>query len=104
MLTFGMLKNFFALVLLALAVSPFTAPFQTCAGANTAVVALLNNENDAGSLVSPLVTKAGRVTVAVAQPAGLDVSYLVPLASITLFIPNTSCVRRDSIQPTVLRV
>ena len=39
MLTFGMLKNLFALVFLALAVSPFTAPFQTCAEATAAVVA-----------------------------------------------------------------
>ena len=70
-----MLKNLFALVFLALAVSPFTAPFQTCAEATAAVVAPLNNENDPGSLVSPLVTKAGRLTVAVAPPAGLGVSY-----------------------------
>jgi hypothetical protein len=80
MLTFGMLKNLFALVFLALAVSPFTAPFQTCAEATAAVVAPLDIENDPGSLVSPLVTKAGRLTVAVAPPAGLGVSYFVPLA------------------------
>ena len=97
-----MLKNLFALVFLALAVSPFTAPFQTCAEASASVVAPLNNENDPGSLVSPLVTKAGRL--AVASPAGLGVSYFVPLASLTPFIPPTSHIRHDSIRPTVLRV
>jgi hypothetical protein len=104
MWTFGMLKNLFALVFLALAVSPFTAPFQTCAEVSAAVVAPLNNANDPGSLVSPLVTKVGRLTVAVAPPAGLGVSYLVPLASLTPFIPPTSHIRHDSIRPTVLRV
>lgn len=104
MLTVGMLKNLCALVFLTLAISPFTAPFQTCAEAIAAVVAPLNNENDPGSLVSPLVTKAGRLTVAVAPPAGLGVSYFIPLASLTPFIPATSHIRRDSIRPTVLRV
>jgi hypothetical protein len=99
-----MLKNLCALVFLTLAVSPFTAPFQTCADATAAVVAPLNDETDPGSLVSPLVTKAGRLTVAVAPPAGLGVSYFVPLASFTPFIPPTSHTRHDSIQPTVLRV
>ena len=100
-----MLKDLFALVFLAaLAVSPFTAPFQTCTEATAAVVAPLNNENDPGSLVSPLVTKAGCLTVAVAPPAGLGVSYLVPFASLTPFIPPTSHILHDSIRPTVLRV
>lgn len=99
-----MLKNLCTLVLLALAVSPFTAPFQTCAETKTAVVGALNNENDPGSIVSPLVTETGRLTVAVAPPVGLGVSYFVPLALFTPFIPPTSHVRDDSIRPTVLRV
>lgn len=104
MLTVGMLKNLCALVFLALAVSPFTAPFQTCAEAKAAVVAPFNNENEPGSLVSPLVTTAGRLTVAVAPPAGLSVSYFVPLALLTPFIPLTCRIRQDSSRPTVLRV
>lgn len=99
-----MLKNFFALVFLGLAVSPFTAPFQTCAEATATVVAPLNNENDPGSLISPLVTKAGRLTVAVPAPAALGVSYPVPLALFTPFTPPTSHIRHDAIRPTVLRV
>lgn len=99
-----MLKNLFAIVFLTLAVSPFTAPFQTCAEATAAVVAPLNNETDPGSLVSPLVTKVGRLTVAVAPSAGLGVSYFIPLASLTPFFPPTSHTRHDSIRTTVLRV
>lgn len=99
-----MLKDLCALVFLALAVSPFTAPFQTCGEANAAVVAPINNENDPGSLVSPLVMKAGRLTVAIASPGGLGVSHFVPLALLTPFIPPTSHTRHDSIRPTVLRV
>jgi hypothetical protein len=99
-----MLKNLFALVFLALAVSPFTAPFQTYAEAGAAVVAPLNNENDRGSLVSPLVTKAGRLTVGVAPPSGFGVSYLPPLALFTPFIVPTSQIHHESIRPTVLRV
>ena len=99
-----MLKNLFALVFLALAVSPFTAPFQTCAEAKATVVAPLTNENDPGSLVSPLITKAGRLTVAVAPPAGLGASYFVPLASLTPFIPPTSHTRLGSARRTVLQV
>jgi hypothetical protein len=99
-----MLKNLFAIVFLALAVSPLTAPFQTCAEATAAVVAPLNIENDPGSLISPLVTKVGRLTVAVAPPAGLGVSYFTPFASLTPFFPPTSHTRHASIRPTVLRV
>jgi hypothetical protein len=99
-----MLKDLCALVFLALAVSPFTAPFQTCAEAKATVAAPLNNENDPGSLVPPLVTKAGRLTVAVAPPGGLGVSYFVSLALLTPFIPPTSHIRHDSIRPTVLRI
>ena len=104
MLTVGMLKNPCAFVFLVLAVSPFTAPFQTCADTTAAVVAPLNNENDPGSLVPPLVTKAGRLTVAVAPPAGLGVSYRVPPALFTPSLPPTSHIRHDSIRQTVLRV
>lgn len=99
-----MLKNLFALVFLALAVSPFTAPFQTCAEATATLVVPLNNENDPGSLASPLVTKEGRLTVAVAPPVGLGVSYFGPRALFTPFILPTSHIRHDSIRQTVLRV
>lgn len=102
MMTVGMLRNLCALVFLALAVSPFTAPFQTWDEAKATVVAPLNNEDDPGSLVAPLVTKASRLTVA--PPAGLVISYFVPIACLTPFIPPTSHTRRDSIRPTVLRV
>jgi hypothetical protein len=67
-----------------------------------AVVAPLTNVDDAGSLVAPLVTKTGRLTVA--PPAGLAISYFVPVAFLTPFFPPTSHTRHDSVRPTVLRV
>jgi hypothetical protein len=102
MMMIGMLNNLCALVFLALAVSPFTAPFQTCEASKAVVVAPINNENDPGSLVAPLVTQAGRVTVA--PPARLTISNFVPVAHLTPFIPPASRIRHDSIRPTVLRV
>jgi hypothetical protein len=104
MLTVGMLKKLCALVFLALAISPFTAPFQTCDEAGATVVGPVHSENDNGSLVPPLVTKAGRLTVAVAPPAGLDVSYFGPVAWLTRFISPRSHIHRDSILLTILRV
>ena len=99
-----MLRNLCALALLVLAVSPFTAPFQTCGDVTAATVAPINNENDPGSLVSPLVTKTGRLTVAVARPTRLGVSYFVPLALFPPFVRPTSHTRHESIRPAVLRV
>jgi hypothetical protein len=104
MLTVGMLKKLCVLVFLALAISPFTAPFQTCDEARATVVVPLNSENDSGSLVSPLVTKAGRLTVGVAPPAGFDVSYFVPVALLTQLISPTSHIHLDSNLLTILRV
>lgn len=104
MMTVGMLKNLATLVFLAFAISPFTAPFQTCDQARATVVAPLNSENDPGSLVSPLVTKAGRLTAAAAPPVGLDVSYVVPVAWLPPFTLPTRHNRNGSIRLTILRV
>jgi hypothetical protein len=104
MMTVGMLQNLCALVFLALAVSPFTAPFQTCDAAKAAVAGPVSYENDPGSLVAPLVTKPGCLTVAVAPHAGFVVSQFDPVAFLTPFTPSPSHIRRDSIRPVVLRV
>ena len=97
-----MLKNLCALVLLGLAVSPFTAPFQTCYEASQAIVAPLTNEDDPGSLVGPLLTQAGRLTVAL--PTGLSISHFVPVAFVVRFIPRANHTRLPWIRLTVLRV
>ena len=102
MMMVGMLKNLCALVLLALAVSPLTAPFQTYTETKATVVALLTSEDDPGSFVAPLVTNTGRLTVA--TPAGLGISYCIPVVFLAPFIPPASHIRRDSLRPTVLRV
>jgi hypothetical protein len=107
MMTVGMLKNLCALVFLALAASSFTAPFRTCdpAGYDAAKTTLvgLTTDEDPGSLVAPLVTKGGRLTIA--PPAGLVMSYFVPVPILTTpFIPPTRHARHDLSRSTVLRL
>jgi hypothetical protein len=97
----GMLKNGCALVLLALVVSPFTAPFQTC-NTHAAGVASLTEADDAGSMVAPLVTKAGRLTVT--PLTRVVISHVVPVAFVRSFIPPHRNTRRDSVRPRVLRL
>lgn len=97
-----MLKNICAFVLLGLAMSPFTAPFQTFYDAKPTIVAPLTNEDDPGSLVGPLVTKAGRLTAALPSP--LVISYFVPVGFLAPLVPPTNHSRLVSIELTVLRV
>jgi hypothetical protein len=97
-----MLRNLCALVFLALAVSPFTAPFQTYDDAEASITAPFNNGHDPGSLVAPMATKAGRLRVA--PPTALAVSHFVPVALLTPFIQPATDIRGESIRPTVLRV
>jgi hypothetical protein len=97
-----MLRNLCALVFLALAASPFTAPFQTYDDAKAMITAPLHNGHDPGSLVAPTVTKAGRLIGAPpTAPAG---SHFVPVARPTPIIQPTPYIRGESIRPTVLRV
>ncbi len=104
MLAIGMLNKLCAFAFLVLAVSPFTAPFQTCADPIPVVVGPISNEDAPGSLVSPLITTAGHLTVAVVVPARIGVSSCVPPALFTLFNPSTSHIRHVSIRLIVLRV
>ena len=96
-----MLKNLVAVVFLVLAVSPFTAPFQTFNETRETVAPPLN-ENDPGSLVGPLVTKASRVTIA--PPTGSVNPYFASVSFLTPFIPLTRPVRHDAFRPAVLRL
>ena len=72
-----MLRNLFAFVFLVLAVSPFTAPFQTYTESRIVAVAPLGNENNV-ALIAPLVTKGCRLTIVV--PTGLSKSSFVLIA------------------------
>jgi hypothetical protein len=98
----GMLNKLCALLLLALAASPFTAPFQTCGESNATVAVELANENDPGSLFAPRVTKSGHATIV--PLAALSLSYSSPIVALSWFAIPTIRSRQDSSRPIVLRV
>jgi len=96
-----MLAKLCAVVFLALAISPCTAPFQTFDAKATVVVAF-SHEDVQGSLVAPLVARPGRL---MAEPAaGVAVSHVAPVAFLPQFIPPNRCVHRGPNRLTVLRV
>lgn len=97
-----MIRKLTALFVLGLALSPFTAPFQTCAVPETGSRVLLN-ENTSGSNIAPLVTQEGRLTMAL--PIGVATSDSTPCCPdaslLGLIIPTH---RHRSASPTVLRL
>ena len=101
-----MLQQFWAVLFLALAVSPFTAPFRTldtpAEARAVVVVAPRMGEDSPGSIVAALVTNAGRLTLA--APTELAISYFVPLIFLTPFTPPTQHARHNSNRPAVLRL
>ena len=106
-------RKFYAVVLLVLVVSPFTAPFQSydLAGAQAnnranALVAPTPNEADAGSLLAPLVTQAGRlkVTLAVSDLPGGWFPAIPAALSMCLRVPLPRRPESGAALPTVLRV
>jgi hypothetical protein len=108
-----MIKKLATLLFLALAASPFTAPFQTydwahsqAAHNNAALIASSLDENDPGSLVAPLMTEAGRLKIV--PTAGIVVvSHFVaepPVLFITRSILPARGVSDRSILSTILRL
>jgi hypothetical protein len=99
-----MLKKLCTLVVLALAVSPFSAPFGTC-DTPQILSLVVNGENEPSSLVAPLPTAAGRLKVA--PPMGIVVVSLVVAAPpVTLITPSnapTSGLSDRSPLSTILR-
>jgi len=69
-----------AIFIVALAVSPFTAPFQTYDPSPTTLHVPI--EDDTPSVVAPLRTEAGRLTLVV--PAALGTSCVVAAPAATL--------------------
>jgi hypothetical protein len=99
-----MLKKLCTLVVLALAVSPFTAPFGTCDTPQISSLVIIG-ENDPASRVAPLVTEAGRLKIAPTVRI-VAVSLVVaapPVAFITPSIAPTSGLRDRSTLSTILR-
>jgi hypothetical protein len=112
-------KKLCAISLLALALSPFTAPFQTCdfadsmsgTGTDEAVmltpptVAQTSLSDGAGSLVPPLTTETGRLKLA--PVSGLVISNVVARPPVTYLAPPVTPspdISGSSFPPTVLRV
>jgi hypothetical protein len=58
-----MLKKLSAFAVLALALSPFTAPFRTCDSHQISSTPFIG-ENDPGPLVASLATETGRLKIA----------------------------------------
>jgi hypothetical protein len=100
-----MLTKLCALVLLALVVSPFTAPFRTCGPAQAPSTASID-EVDPTSLLVPLITETGRLKIAKTR-GSVIVTYSVPQPAVTWItqsITPAADVRDRSIRSTILRV
>ena len=95
------LRDLFAIVVLLLAMSPFTAPFQTCDAGQAIAVAAVNHDDDPGSLVPPLVPRASHILIAPPAPIsaapGLWAS-LVPAGAVA------NRVQHPPLRPTILRI
>jgi hypothetical protein len=61
-------RHLFAVIVLLLAMSPFTAPFQTCDIGQPVAIAVTSHDDDAGSIVAPLVSKAPHLLIAPPAP------------------------------------
>jgi hypothetical protein len=57
-------NSVFAVIVLLLALSPFTAPFQTCSAGQAIAVAANNDDDGPGSIVAPVVPKTGHTPIA----------------------------------------
>jgi hypothetical protein len=111
-----MFRKLCAVSLLVLALSPFTAPFQTCDLADTSgtdepvmltppTVAHTSLSGDAGSLVPTLKTETGRLRLAPAS--GLVISNVVappPTVFLRLPIPSSSPINGYSVLLSILRL
>lgn len=99
-----MLIKLAALLFLALAASPFTAPFQTYDPSQNSLPVV--NQNDPGSLVAPLTTETGRLTIAaaVAIVVVAHVAARPPATSAARSTASTHCLCDRSILSTVLRL
>jgi hypothetical protein len=97
-----MLRNLCAVLFLVLAASPYTAPFQTCTEVPAPIVGAID-ETDPGSLIAPLVTTPGHLTIVLPSTELVLLSHLVPVGFLTAPTSPTNH-RRDSIPLTTLRV
>jgi hypothetical protein len=119
MLVTTMLTKLCAIALLVLALSPFTAPFQTCTladwpnGSTTDEAVMVTPPplapaplaDDAGAVISPLATAMGRLKLA--PVSGLIIANVVmPSSRVSVLLPIASARRlcHHLVPPTLLRV
>jgi hypothetical protein len=100
-----MLAKLCAILLLALAASPLTAPFQTYNEVHATLVVPFNGDDDSGSLLAPLVTTTTDRSVTPVAPAVAFGTWYVP--SVTA-LASRCTLRCDgnaaSSETTVLRI
>jgi hypothetical protein len=96
------LRDLFAVVVLLLAMSPFTAPFQTCDAGEAIAIAAVNHDDDPGSLVAPLVPKAPHILIAPPAPISeVHQGLCAPLVPSGAF---SNRVQHPPLRPTILRI
>ena len=100
-----MLTKLCALFLLALVVSPFTAPFRTCGPAQTSSSASIDEVEPSSSL-GPLITETGRPKIAKTRGTVIVTRSApeAPVILITRSITPRADVRDRAIRSTILRV
>jgi len=97
-----MIQRLYAVVFVALAASPFTAPFQACTPVPSP---MLVDQNDPGSAVGPLATAAGRLTIVTGSIALASRFVVTPPGSIVTGSFTSAIVHgTHSVLPTILRV
>lgn len=93
------------LLFVVLSVSPLTAPFQSYDPSQNSLPVVIN-ETDPGSLVAPLATETGRLTIALSV-ATVVVAYVEaqpPATSVARSTAPTICLNAPSILSTILRL
>lgn len=97
-----MLRDLFAIFVLSLAMSPFTAPFQTCDAGRAIAVAAVNHDDDPGSLVAPLVPKAPHLLIV--PPAPISSAHQELRAPLVALGPVANGFQHPPLRPTILRI
>jgi len=100
-----MLKKACAFALVALIVSPFTAPFRTLESAQLPSHSLID-DNDPGSLIAPLTTEIGRLKIVPAVGV-VTASHFIcrpPAAFTTTSFAPTRGLCNRSMLSTILRL
>lgn len=97
-----MFRDLFAIVVLLLAISPFTAPFQTCDAGYAIAVAAVSQDDEPGILVAPLVPKTSNGLIA--PPTAISDAHQGWCAVSAPSRAVANLVYRPLIRPQILRI